>query len=225
MPQSVADSREMEFVDRVEKDNLQTLSLDELAQRFEDIEQQGQLLQGRILLEARERFRSDNDFGAWIEQVGGAIYSTSRQHRTKLMNLARFFENRPIEKISISAAYEISAPINADIAIEVYEYAKGKNLPLAEVRKQIEKRKKPAEENEHIPVRIIPTDKPLIVGKPIEERIIIDDIEIVATKSEECLMSKEQQILDILKDLSDGEQLKILREVTRTVNDRMRPSR
>ena len=39
IPQSVNDSREMEFVERVEKDNLQSLSLDELAYRFEEIEQ------------------------------------------------------------------------------------------------------------------------------------------------------------------------------------------
>jgi hypothetical protein len=199
----------------INSDDLAALSLEQLADRFEAIEQQGQLFQGQILLEARNRFPSNKEFGQWC--AINSICVDSQQHRTRLMNLARFFASRELDKIGISAAYEIAAPVNADIAVAVYEYAKGKNLPLAEVRKQIAMRKG---ESLPIPVRIIPTDKPLITGRPIEE-----EVEIITAELEECLMSKEQQILDILKDLSDGEQLKILREVTRTVNDRMRPNR
>ena len=126
---------ESEFVGSVEKTSLKHLSLDELANRFEEIEQQGQLLQGRILLEARNRFPSDKEFGQWC--ITHSICVSSQQHRNRLLNLARFFEGRELVKIGISAAYEISAPINADIAEEVYEIAKGRNLPLAEVRRQI----------------------------------------------------------------------------------------
>jgi len=191
-------------------DNLTTLSLEQLADRFESIERQGQLFQGQILLEARERFKSDNEFGAWIENTGGAIYSTSRQHRTKLMNLARFFEKRPIEKISISAAYEIAAPINSDIAVEVYEYAKGKNLPLAEIRKQIAIRKGeslPIPKNKPVPVRIIPTDKPLITGRPIEEER--EKIENVFSPEKK---PKQDLIMAILEGLTGGEAKKVLRD-------------
>jgi hypothetical protein len=211
----------------ISSDNLAALSLDDLADRFEAIEQQGQLLQGRILLEARNRFKSDNEFGAWIENIGGAIYSASRQHRTKLMNLARFFEGRELNKIGISAAYEIAAPVNADIAVEVYEYAKGKNLPLAEVRKQIAIRKGESvsvaftqtmqkiadistEENELVPVRIIPTDKPLITGRPIEEER--EKIENVFSPSLTSEKSKQDLIMEILAGLTGGEAKKILRD-------------
>jgi hypothetical protein len=146
VPQSVRENKviseiESKFIDGVERDNLTALTLDDLANRFEQIEQQGQLLQGQILLEARRRFTSTNEFGAWIEQIGGALCSVGRQHRTKLMNLARFFENREIIGISLTACYEISAPINADIADKVYQEALGKNLSVAQIKAEIAKAK------------------------------------------------------------------------------------
>jgi hypothetical protein len=174
---------------------LSALSLDDLAHEFESIQRQGQLMQGRILLEARQRFKADAPFGKWCSEAGGAISSTCRQHRTKLMNLARFFENREINKICISAAYEIAAPINADIAVEVYEYAKGKNLPLNEIRKQIEIRKQSTDTKQPVEklaenVRIIPTEKPVITGKPVKTR--------------------EDSIFDVLEGLTDGEKRHVL---------------
>jgi hypothetical protein len=169
---------------------LSALSLDDLAHEFESIQRQGQLMQGRILLEARNRFKADADFGKWIVDTGGAIGSVSRQHRTLLMNLARFFENRSLEKICISAAYEIAAPKNADIAVEVYEYVKDKNLPLNEIRKQIEIRKPKPVEKPAENVRIIPTEKPVITGKPVKTR--------------------EDSIFDVLEGLTDGEKRHVL---------------
>jgi hypothetical protein len=146
IPQSVRENKviseiESKFIDGVERDNLTALTLDDLANRFEQIEQQGQLLQGQILLEARRRFTSTNEFGAWIEKTGGALCSVGRQHRTKLMNLARFFENREIIGISLTACYEISAPINADIADKVYQAALNKNLSVAQIKAEIAKAK------------------------------------------------------------------------------------
>ena len=146
IPQSVRENKvineiESKFIDGVERDNLTALTLDDLANRFEQIEQQGQLLQGQILLEARRRFKSTNEFGTWIEQTGGALCSVGRQHRTKLMNLARFFENREIIGISLTACYEISAPINTDIADKVYQTALGKNLSVAQIKAEIAKAK------------------------------------------------------------------------------------
>ena len=169
---------------------LSTLSLDELANRFEDIEQQGQLLQGRILLEARNRFKSDKEFGQWCSQ---SICLGSQPQRTRLMNLARFFEGREMEKIGLSAAYEISAPINADIAVDVYEYAKDKNLPLAEIRKQIAIRKG---ESLSIPMN--------------EIEIITTDL--VNAPTEVIQKSKQDLIMDILEGLSSGEAKKLLRD-------------
>ena len=199
LPQSVTDSREMDFVERVEKDNLQTLSLDELANRFEEIEQQGQLFQGRILLEARERFKQDVEFGRWCSQT---LCLASQPHRTRLMNLARFFNetNRPLQKISVTAAYEISAPINADIAVEVYELARGRNLSVAEVKKQIEIRKK----STHTEQRVQKTEE--------NEHV---EIEIIPIKLEK---TKQDLIMDILIGLPEGEKANILRECLRNIS-------
>jgi hypothetical protein len=57
------------------------------------------------------------------------------------MNLARFFENREIIGISLTACYEISAPINADIADKVYQVALNKNLSVAQIKAEIAKAK------------------------------------------------------------------------------------
>lgn len=178
------------FVSSVEKTNLKSLSLDELAHRFEDIEQQAQLMQGQILLEARNRFASDNDFGTWIEYIGGAICSTSRQHRTRLMNLARFFEGRELDKISISAAYEISAPVNKDIAEEIYESVRGKNMPLAEVRRQIAL-KKGVPNTSIIPV----DDKPVV-------KITTKEVETISTNlvNNSTELSLEQKIMQLVEN-------------------------
>jgi hypothetical protein len=69
------------------------------------------------------------------------LCSDTPQHRTRLMNLARFFENREIIGISLTACYEISAPINADIADKVYQVALNKNLSVAQIKAEIAKAK------------------------------------------------------------------------------------
>lgn len=209
MPQSVKDSRELNddekrFVGKVERDNLSALTLDELAHRFDDIDQQAQLLQGRILLEARNRLGSDKEFGQWCSSH--SICVGSQQHRNRLIHLAKFFETRELDKISISAAYEISAPINADIAVEIYEIARGKNMPLAEIRRQIAVKKgqvqtvfkaepvEKIEENKHIPV-ITTENKDIedVVQKAIE---IMDD----SIKNETNKIDLESRIMQVIEN-------------------------
>ena len=176
VPKSENDKKEMAFVEAAEQDNLKALSLDQLANRFEEIEQQGQLLQGRILLEARERFPSNKEFGQWC--AVHSICVDSQQHRTRLINLARFFENRELAKIGISAAYEISAPINSDIAVDVYEYVKDKKVPLAEIRKQIAMRK-----GESLPL-------------PTREKIETISTELVNEQTELSLVTRIMQVIE-----------------------------
>ena len=45
------------------------------------------------------------------------------------------------EGISLTACYEISAPINADVADKVYQAALGKNLSVAQIKVEIAKAK------------------------------------------------------------------------------------
>lgn len=141
LPKTAENLKQLEdkFIDGTEKLSLKSLSLDELAHRYKDIDQQSQMLKGQILLEARERFKSDKEFGQWIVSVG--LSDTSRDTRSTYMNLARFFKDRDLTGISVTAAYEISAPKNSDVADEIYELAKGNNLSVSEIKQQIAIRK------------------------------------------------------------------------------------
>ena len=185
IPHSATKVRQLEtkFIEQADKTTLTSLSLDELASRFEDIEQQSQLFQGRILLEARGRFTNKNDFGAWVQEQGGALSNSGRQHRNRLMNLARFFDDkRPMDKISITSAYEISAPINAEVAVDVYKHIVHKNIPVGEVRKIIAKAKA-----ETMPLPIVEQtviESVVVSDTPLTTIIVSDKIENVGHKNQ-----------------------------------------
>ncbi len=127
--------------------DLTNLSIDELAFRFIEIDQQSHLLKGRILLEARSRFLSDKEFGQWVSTHSLCV--GSQQSRNRLMHLADFFgSDRDMTGINITAASELRAPANSDRALSVYKKVYGKNLSVKEVKallieksiKQVEKK-------------------------------------------------------------------------------------
>ena len=126
------------FINKGNPHDLSGLDLEQLAQRYVEIDSQSQLLKGLILLEARNRFESDRDFGAWVQSTQALCLGGGQPTRTRYMNFARFFKDRDMSGISLTAAYEISRPDNADIAEEVYIYALNKNLPVAEIRQKVE---------------------------------------------------------------------------------------
>ena len=117
--------------------DLTVLSLDDLADRYSQIDLQSQLMKGLILLEARNRFASNNEFGDWIKTVQ-TLCLDRQEVRTRYMNFARYFKDKDRAGISLTAAYEISAPANEAIADKIYEYALNKNLSVAEIKKQIQ---------------------------------------------------------------------------------------
>lgn len=185
------------FVSGAEKNNLKSLSLDELAYRFEDIGQQAQLMQGQILLEARSRFPSDKEFGRWRSR---SLWACSQSQCTRLIQLARFFsESRPLENIGITVAYEISAPANADIADEIYAYAKENKPSIAEIKKQIAIRK-----GESIP---LPTKLPepatdITPVTPKAATDISEKVEIISTNlvNNSTELSLEQKIMQLVEN-------------------------
>lgn len=143
-PQRVAEKKDLQaledkFVNGIEKTILKDLTLDELAEQFESVDKQAQLFQGLILLEARERFESDKLFGEWC--ATRPLCLGSQTQRTRLMNLARFFGTKEIIGISLTACYEISAPINAEVADRVYQVALNKNLSVTQIKAEIAKAK------------------------------------------------------------------------------------
>lgn len=126
-----ADKLKPEFPD------LTDMTLEELADNYHRIDTQAQLFKGLILLEARSRFPDDNNaFGEWIKGVK-ALCLDGQPARTRYMNFAKYFKDKDRSGLSLTACYEISRPDNADVADKVYEYAFNKNLPVAEIKKQI----------------------------------------------------------------------------------------
>jgi hypothetical protein len=126
---------EAHFINQANSSDLTGLSLEGLAQRYNDIDQQSQIYKGLILLEARGRFSSDKEFGQWIATHGLSV--SSQQNRTLFMNLARFFKDKDMRGISLTAAYEISRPDNSDVAEKIYAEVLNKNLSVSEIKRKI----------------------------------------------------------------------------------------
>ncbi|MEI6746887.1 MAG: hypothetical protein WCL34_13065 [Methylococcaceae bacterium] len=133
--------------------DLTILTLDELAARYNSIDQQSQLFKGLILLQARERLPSNKEFGNWIKSIQ-ALCLDNQPTLTRYMNFAKYFKDKDRTGISLTAAYEISAPANEDVADKIYEYALNKNLPVSEIKAQIqiEKGIRPESDSEIIDV-------------------------------------------------------------------------
>jgi len=132
-----------QFINNVDVDtslnNLTKLSNDQLVDQFVSISQQAALFQGRILSELRTRFGNDDrKFGEYISTT---ILSDIPSHtRTRLINLAFFFNaDRPMNGISLSVAYEISAPKNSSKAIDIYSKVVGKKFSVVDVRNMFKK--------------------------------------------------------------------------------------
>ena len=79
--------------------DLSSLSLDELAAQYIEIDRQSHILKGKILLEARKRFPSNNEFGEWRSlNFNGRV---TAQVATHLMNLAAIHLSRDKIKRSL----------------------------------------------------------------------------------------------------------------------------
>ena len=61
---------EEDFLNQVDKFTLADLTLEQLADRYKDIDRQSQMMKGLILLEARNRFSSNQEFGNWVVNIG-----------------------------------------------------------------------------------------------------------------------------------------------------------
>ncbi len=145
IPLRVQDNRDLQaikenIINEVGQSTLSDLSLEQLVDRYGQIDQQSQFLKGLILLEARKHFPSNIEFGKWVESIG-TLCSDTRQARTRFMNFASYFKDKDREGISLTACYEISAPINADIADNLYQTALNQNLSVAQIKAEIAKAK------------------------------------------------------------------------------------
>lgn len=129
--------------------DLSSLTLDELIAQYIDIDRQFHLLKGQILLEARRRFISNQEFGEWRSLNFSGL---PQQTANNLMNLARYFneKTRPLAHIPVSAGYLISAPINEPISEIVYKKTLELEKPtLKDVRDLIDELKHVEQKNEN----------------------------------------------------------------------------
>ena len=129
-----------EFIQASEKTKLQDLSLNELADRYIQIDNQAHMMKGLILLEARSRFPSNNEFGEWVKSVV-TLCDDGHQVRNRLMRYAKFFKDKDTTGISLTSCYAISA-VDDEIAEAIYTEVKGKNLSVEQVKDLIKKAKK-----------------------------------------------------------------------------------
>jgi len=145
LAESEINKKTEEFANKAEKTklkeqsheiNLSGLSLDDLAAQYVDIDRQSHILKGLILLEARKRFSSNNEFGEWRSlKFNGRV---TGQMATHLMNLSRFFnDKRPLGNIPISAGYIMAAPKLEDVAERVYERVSEIHKPSLNTVKEI----------------------------------------------------------------------------------------
>jgi hypothetical protein len=110
---------------------------------FDSVGEQTQLLKGKILLEIRKRcYRDGITLKDLILSLGikhSSLLELSPAQRNRLMNLAEFFnDERPMSGISVTVAYEISAPRNEAIADKLYKEAFEKNLTVEDIKSWID---------------------------------------------------------------------------------------
>lgn len=109
---------------------LEELSLEQLADvqleldlRYGKLKAQYRMMTGLVLLEARDRFPSNQEFGHWINE-NLRVPSFGKLDASRLsetMNFARFFKDRDYSKIPLTGCYKIAEPKHAAYAEEVYD--------------------------------------------------------------------------------------------------------
>ena len=179
--------------------DLKELSLDGLKERYVSIDQQSQFFKGLILLEARERLPSNNDFGEWIKSVQ-ALCLDNQPTLTRYMNFARYFRDKDRRGIPLTVAYEISAPVNKKVADAAYEYARGKNLKVSDIKKEILELKSKAG-----------IKQPSIENKQANLFVLNDDLAVF-----------QETILDDIKSLSDRDAIGVLRSCIKIIQDKQK---
>jgi len=161
---------EVDQVQLATVNDLKALSLDELADRASSIVKQSNQLLARILLEGRRRFKSNKEYGQWVNSIIG-LSDITFQHRNAMLNWAIFEENHPMDGISMTAGFEIAAPGNADVAKKVYKYCYNKNLSVAEVKRYIMQLKAVASIEKHDESSAVNAPETLLVQSVTEQEI------------------------------------------------------
>jgi hypothetical protein len=105
--------------------------------QFDDAEKISQLEKGKILIQLSEIAKKENIYFKDLIKaiaINTSLSEITDQHRARLMRLCFFNESRPMNGISVTVGYEISAQKNEEIALKLYSAAVGKNLSVKEIQ-------------------------------------------------------------------------------------------
>ena len=153
-------------------DNLKKLSNDELIERIEQVDAQALIIKWRIWWTLRQRFKKNVEFGHYVaklrENPDYAHIVGSQQNINCAIHAGKFCEKHKItslDKVGVlrTVIYELSKPINEDIADGLYKQIKHKNMPVIEVQRLIAQAK--AVNTEPQPV------EPIVEPMPYEPRL------------------------------------------------------
>ena len=131
-------------------DGIKRLSEHDLIERLFQVTNQSLLVKWRLFWELRQRYPSDRKFGEKLNQLrNDPTYADcigASQDINRALNAGRFCEKHRIidlNKTAIyqSAIYELSRPMNIDVADDVYKRIKGKHVPVYDVIRMINEAK------------------------------------------------------------------------------------
>lgn len=222
-------------INKITKDNLSTLSVPDLTTEYSRIEGsmiQARYLQCKIIREIRRRFGNNNNaFAQFFKDDGvpALMRELSPDTRTRMIQVADFFDNRPIEGISWTAAILLSKPkyANSGISEQIYNDIYGSNTPVDKVTNRLEElyhQKKITDtstiEGEY---KVINNEKAVAESAPTEssQAIITDDEkndesspEVIPAKLEN-IEALEEAILKLCEPFSVMDILSLLRKLIR----------
>jgi hypothetical protein len=125
--------------------DMNRMPLEELVDRLEQIDNQATLIKWRIWWAIRQKFPSDKLFGQYIAELRMTTHANcvgSQQEINRALNAGRFCEAHRITDLNSvgvlqSGIYELSRPVNDDIAPKIFRAVKNKGYPLAEIQRRI----------------------------------------------------------------------------------------
>lgn len=133
-------------VNKLTKDNLTELSIPDLTVAYSRIE--GGMIQARyqqckIIREIRNRFGNDNNaFSQFFKEEGvpALMRELSPDTRTRMIQIADFFDSRPIEGVSWTVAISLSKPkyVNSSVSVQVYDEVYGSGASVDQVMNRLE---------------------------------------------------------------------------------------
>jgi len=154
----------------LKRSEVEKMSVEELFTKYVEIEGnnvRNKFDQCVVIREIRLKYgEDDRRFG---EYLATTILSEILPHTiTRMVRVAEFFENRPIDGIMWSSALALSEPRNAPVALEVYNEFAGKMARPIDVTRRIEEMIGRQLPSDSITLHIEPPSSPAVSQEDLE---------------------------------------------------------